>query len=121
MTATAELADVIFPASTPLEVNGTYVAADRKVSHLTGVLNPAGEKNNEEIISTLAGAMQVNLNAYKSQAVKDSITTAEQAIDMAQVQAQLLMPDCTELFKTAPIPNPALKKFNDKLAREGLK
>ncbi|MFA7148737.1 MAG: molybdopterin-dependent oxidoreductase, partial [Syntrophomonadaceae bacterium] len=121
MTPTAELAEVIFPASTPVEVNGTYIAADRKVREVSSVLNPAGGKNNEEIISDLAGAMSVNLADYKSQGIKDSITVAEQAIYMAQVQVQLLMPECTELFKPAPIQNPALKKFNDKLGREGLK
>jgi len=121
MTATAELAEVIFPASTPLEVNGTYIGADRKVRQVAGVLSPACGKNNEQIISGLAEAMQVSLDDYKSQAVKDSIATAEQAIDMAQVSAQLLIPECTELFNPAPIQNPALKKFNDKLCREGLK
>jgi len=121
MTATAELADIIFPASTPVEVNGTYITADRKVRQVAGVLNPVAGKNNEEIISGLAGAMQINLDAYKTQAVKDSIATAEQAIDIAQVQVQLLIPECTELFQPAPIQNPALRKFNDKLGREGLK
>ena len=121
MTATAELADIIFPASTPVEVNGTYITADRKVRQVAGVLNPVAGKNNEEIISGLAGAMQINLDAYKTQAVKDSIATAEQAIDIAQVQVQLLIPECTELFQPAPIQNPVLRKFNDKLGREGLK
>ena len=65
--------------------------------------------------------MSVNLGDYKSQAVKDSIAAAEQAIAMAQLTPQLLMPECTELFKPAPIQNPALKKFNNKLGREGLK
>ncbi|MDD4563109.1 MAG: molybdopterin-dependent oxidoreductase, partial [Syntrophomonadaceae bacterium] len=121
MTATAELADVIFPASIPVEVNGTYIGADRKVRQVSSVLNPAGGKNNEEIISDLAGAMSVNLADYKSGAVNDSIAAAEQAIAMAQLTPQLLMPDCTELFQPAPIQNPALRKFNDKLSREGLK
>lgn len=120
MTATAELADVIFPGSTPVEVDGTYIAADRKVKRVSSVLNPIGGKNNEEIIYGLARAMQVNLNDYKSQAVKDSIETAKQVIDMKQVSTELLLPDSTELFKPAPIQNPALRKFNDKLSREGL-
>ena len=121
MTATTELADVIFPASTPVEVDGTFIAADRKVRRVSSVLNPAGGMNNEEIIYSLAGAMQVNLDDYISMAVKSSIEITEPDIDMAQVSVGLLIPDSTELFKPAPVQNPALRKFNDKLRREGLK
>ncbi|MDD3899410.1 MAG: molybdopterin-dependent oxidoreductase, partial [Syntrophomonadaceae bacterium] len=117
MTPTAELADVIFPASTPVEVDGTYVSADGKVKKVAKVANPLCKFNNEEIITNLAQAMEVNLGAYQEGAVRTAINCDE----AHPGRVNLTLPTGTELFRTAPVQNPALRKFNDKLSREGLK
>lgn len=118
MTPTAELASVVFPGSTPVEINGTYISADRKVKKLAQVINPRSGLDNEEIISGLASVMQVNLKAYQERAVRTAIKNSGQKFDPGQVSLSLFSGN--ELFKPAQQANPALIWFNKKISQEGL-
>ena len=52
MTPTAELADVVLPGSTPLEVSGTYVSGDGKIKKLRQVRKPESGIDNVGVIKT---------------------------------------------------------------------
>jgi formate dehydrogenase major subunit len=54
LTASALEADVVLPASTPLESSGTYTACDRRVQHSPAIFPPKSGMANREIICRLA-------------------------------------------------------------------
>ena len=54
MTASASEADVVLPASTPLESSGTYTACDRRVQSSPAIFPPKSGMANWEIICRLA-------------------------------------------------------------------
>ena len=54
MTTSASEADVVLPASTPLESSGTYTACDRRVQRSQAIFSPKGGMTNWEIICRLA-------------------------------------------------------------------
>ena len=119
MTATAELADVIFPASTPVEVDGTYVSTDGKIKKLAKIINPLSGLNNEEIIFNLARTMQVNLAAYRKGMVQIAVDHNE--LNLSQIKLSLPASSSSDYFNPVLEQNPALAKFNQILSREGLK
>lgn len=58
MTETAEMADVVFPACSFLEKEGTFTNIERRVQRVRKVLEPVGESRPDlEIIADLAEAM----------------------------------------------------------------
>ncbi|MEI6614660.1 MAG: molybdopterin-dependent oxidoreductase, partial [Chrysiogenales bacterium] len=60
-TATAEEADVVLPASTPLESEGTFTACDRRVQRSKVLFPPKSGFSNREIITTLAEKLAMPL------------------------------------------------------------
>jgi predicted molibdopterin-dependent oxidoreductase YjgC len=60
-TATADEADIVLPASTPLESSGTYTACDRRVQRSEALFPPQGGFSNLEIITTLAEKLAMPL------------------------------------------------------------
>jgi formate dehydrogenase major subunit len=60
-TATAEAADVVLPASTPLESEGTFTACDRRVQRSEALFPPKSGFSNLGIISTLAEKLAMPL------------------------------------------------------------
>ena len=54
MTASASEADVVLPASTPLESTGTFTACDRRVQRSQAIFPPKSGMANWEIISRLS-------------------------------------------------------------------
>jgi formate dehydrogenase major subunit len=60
-TATADEADIVLPASTPLESEGTYTACDRRVQRNNALFPPQSGLNNLEIITTLAEKLAMPL------------------------------------------------------------
>ncbi|MCX6374848.1 MAG: molybdopterin-dependent oxidoreductase, partial [Armatimonadetes bacterium] len=58
MTETARLADVVFPACSFLEKDGTFTSIDRRVQRVRKVLEPLGESRSDlDIIADLASAL----------------------------------------------------------------
>jgi predicted molibdopterin-dependent oxidoreductase YjgC len=58
LTETAQLADVVLPAASYAEKEGTFTATDRRVSRVCKAIEPVGEsKPDWEIVSLLAKAM----------------------------------------------------------------
>jgi predicted molibdopterin-dependent oxidoreductase YjgC len=57
MTATAASANVVLPASTPLESTGTFTACDRRVQRSSKIFPPKSGMENWEIICSLAEKM----------------------------------------------------------------
>ncbi|MGD0235703.1 MAG: NAD(P)-binding protein [Syntrophorhabdales bacterium] len=68
MTPTAMEADVVLPASLPIETEGSFTACDRRVQQVAKIFEPRTGMENWQVISTLAGRMGVTLS-YTS--VKD--------------------------------------------------
>ena len=60
-TATADEADVVLPASTPLESEGTFTACDRRVQRSESLFLPKSGFSNREIITTLADKLAMPL------------------------------------------------------------
>jgi predicted molibdopterin-dependent oxidoreductase YjgC len=60
-TETAEAADVVLPASTPLESTGTYTACDRRVQKSDAIFPPKSGFSNLEIIGALAEKLAMPL------------------------------------------------------------
>jgi len=58
LTATAELADVVFPAAGWGEAEGTFTSSERRVQRVRKAIDPPGEARDDiEILSDLARAM----------------------------------------------------------------
>lgn len=57
LTETAKLAQVVLPASTPAETDGTMVSFDRRLGLLTKVAEPPGGLSNAELICRLSRAL----------------------------------------------------------------
>ena len=63
MTATAQLADVILPASVWAEKEGTYTSTDRRVQWSNKAIEPPGEaKSDFQIICEVAGRLGLEFN-----------------------------------------------------------
>jgi formate dehydrogenase major subunit len=75
-TATAERADVVLPASTPLESAGTYTACDRRVQRSEALFLPKSGWSNLEIISTLAEKLAMPLQLKTTDEIFNEIRQA---------------------------------------------
>ena len=74
LTETAELANVVFPASSFLEKDGTFTSIERRVQRVRKVFEPVGESRSDlEIIADLAAALGKDL-ARDPQAVMAEIS-----------------------------------------------
>jgi formate dehydrogenase major subunit len=61
-TVTAEAADIVIPAATPLEDTGTYTSCDRRVQKSEALFPPKTGLRNTEIITTLAEKLSMPLH-----------------------------------------------------------
>ena len=62
MTPTALEADVVLPASLPIETDGSFTACDRRVQKITKVFEPKAGMENWQIINRLAEKMGLGLS-----------------------------------------------------------
>ncbi|HEY43800.1 MAG TPA: NADH-quinone oxidoreductase subunit NuoG [Anaerolineae bacterium] len=70
MTPTAELADVVFPARSFIEREGTYTSGEHRVQRFyPAVLPLGGTKSDWRIVTSLANAMGIELNFPSAAAV----------------------------------------------------
>ena len=75
LTETAEFADVIFPASTYFEKDGTYTNTDRRVQLGRKVLDPPGEAREDwRIVAEIANRMGASMNYESPADVFDELT-----------------------------------------------
>ncbi|MFY9431645.1 MAG: FAD-dependent oxidoreductase [Thermacetogeniaceae bacterium] len=102
MSETAKAASVVLPGATPFETCGTYISCDGKEKLFSRVQEPLSGFDNLQVISTLTNALGAN-------------HFVECKVD-APAKVQLVLPEDTELFKTAAVVEPALRRFNEKLA-----
>ena len=77
LTETAEMADVVLPATSFAEKDGTFTNTERRVQRVRKVLNPRGESRGDwEIVSEVARRMGVDGFDFKdSSAVLDEIAS----------------------------------------------
>jgi len=74
LTETARMADVVLPATSFAEKEGTFTNTERKVQRVRKAVNPPGEaKEDLEIISDLSGRMGYPMNYENAQAVMEEI------------------------------------------------
>lgn len=102
MTETAGAASVVLPGATPLESSGTYISCDGQERSLSRVKEPLSGFDNLQLISALTNALGAN-------------HSADCKVE-APAKLQLVLPEDTELFKTAAVVDPALRRFNEKPA-----
>jgi formate dehydrogenase major subunit len=124
MTATAEIADVILPGSTPLETSGTYLSGDRKIKHLRRAQAPAANLDNLTVINDLAQVMKTRLPQLavpESAEVWGPYIKYADGFGLADGKASLILPADQLLFDPAPIQDPAIRKFNLRLTELGIK
>jgi NADH-quinone oxidoreductase subunit G len=70
MTATAELADVVLPARSFIEREGTYTSGEHRVQRFYPAVLPLGEtKPDWRIVALLANAMGIEMNFHSAAAV----------------------------------------------------
>ncbi|MDR9757809.1 MAG: molybdopterin-dependent oxidoreductase [Thermoanaerobacterales bacterium] len=102
MTETARAAGVVLPGATPLESCGTYISCDGKERSFARIQEPLSGFDNLQVISALINALGANYSV--------------DCKGEAPAKLQLVLPKDTELFKTAAVVDPALRRFNEKLA-----
>lgn len=108
MTATADLADVVLPGSTPLETEGTYISADGQTRSFNRIIEPAAGRDNLAVIKQLGEAMNIDV-------------TIRESTDNNPRPGGFTWPADDLLFARAAVCDPALVRFNRRLESEGLK
>jgi len=76
MTATALEADVVLPASLPIETEGTFTACDRRVQATAKIFEPRAGMENWQILEALAERMHIALTPQGMRAVGEEIGKA---------------------------------------------
>ena len=76
MTATAQEADVVLPASLPIETEGTYTACDRRVQETAKVFEPRAGMENRQILEALAEKMHFTLTPRGTRDIGEEIKKA---------------------------------------------
>ncbi len=76
MTATAQEADVVLPASLPIETEGTFTACDRRVQATAKVFEPGAGMENWQILSALAEKMHITLAPQGAGSIGEEIRKA---------------------------------------------
>ena len=76
LTETAQLADVVLPAASFAEKNGTFTNTERRIQLVRKAIEPPGlSRPDLEIITELAGRMSYPMNYASSEAVMQEIAT----------------------------------------------
>jgi formate dehydrogenase major subunit len=119
MTATAEMADVVLPGSTPLEASGTFISSDGSTAAVHKVREAVSGRDNRNILQSLIGAINPGLNEIaQATAMVMTIPIKKQAIKYEKEfafgdgKARLLIPDDSRLFESMPVNDPALQGFS---------
>ncbi|MDD4638099.1 MAG: molybdopterin-dependent oxidoreductase, partial [Bacteroidales bacterium] len=127
MTATAAKADVVLPASTPLEVAGTYISSDGKMAVLQKVKSAPSGRDNMDVLGSLISAMNPMIrdidNAVDRMKLDKLWRTAvkyETSFAFEEGRARFAIPDQRLLFEPAAITDPALLRFRENLLKNGL-
>jgi len=76
MTETAMEADVVLPASLPIETEGTFTACDRRVQASARVFTPRTGMDNGQIIRALAKKMDITLGPQGQKEIREEILKA---------------------------------------------
>ncbi len=76
MTATAQEADVVLPASLPIETEGTFTACDRRVQATAKIFEPKAGKENWQILEALAEKMHIALTPRSTKNIGQEIKKA---------------------------------------------
>ncbi len=101
MTETAAIADVVLPATSFAEKNGTTVSSDRRVLRTRVAMNPPGNARNDwEIILDIADYMKVDIGKYsnESEIFDEMARTAPimAGINYARLEAEELQWPCPD-------------------------
>lgn len=76
LTETAQLADVVFPAASFAEKEGTFSNTERRVQRVRKAVNPPGEaKADWEIVAAVSGAMGYPMDYSSASAIFDEIAS----------------------------------------------
>ena len=125
MTPTAAKADVVLPASTPLEGSGTYISSDGKIAQLNRVRTAPSGRSNLDILQSLIRAMNPSINDFddiakrvKADKVWRQAVKFEDSFAFEDGRARLVIPGDNMLFEPMRITDPALLKFRQKLISE---
>ncbi|WP_041367369.1 formate dehydrogenase subunit alpha [Natranaerobius thermophilus] len=74
MTETAKLADVVLPATSFAETEGTFTNTERRVQRVRKAVEPPGQaKTDREILTLLANRLELNWNYNNDEEVMDEI------------------------------------------------
>jgi predicted molibdopterin-dependent oxidoreductase YjgC len=76
MTATALEADVVLPASLPIETEGTFTACDRRVQATAKIFEPRSGMENWQILEALAEKMHIALTPQGTSLIGEEIRKA---------------------------------------------
>ena len=88
LTETARLADVVFPACSFLEKDGTFTNVERRVQRVRKMLDPVGESRSDlEIIAKLASALGGKLSSEPADVMREIAANVPQ---YAQVSYEAL-------------------------------
>lgn len=118
MTATSELADVVLPASSPLETSGSYLSADNvKTLLLPAVSPPAGKDNLQilgQLIKTLSPGSQ-DMHRLGEKIANDlrwsQPVQFQKGFDFPDGLARLVWPADGDIFGPNLFSDPAILKF----------
>ncbi|MGE5372180.1 MAG: FAD-dependent oxidoreductase [Solirubrobacterales bacterium] len=121
MNATAELAQIVLPASLPFETAGSYTSADNRTLPVHQVVPPAAGEDNLNVIRTLAAAMGSDAGSLAADVKPVPQSRYMDAFATADGKARLGLHDKNVIFAAWPETDPMLMKFQTRLIREGLK
>lgn len=119
-TPTASMADVVFPAASFAESEGTYVSAGGNIQGISRVLPPLGGKANIEIISQLSKYMGNSLKTQPDKTIVQDIEIAIESSGTVSDDAKLYPPGQSEMFLKQPNTNFMYETFCSYLKKEGL-
>jgi formate dehydrogenase major subunit len=78
LTYAAQKADVVLPAASFAESNGTIVSTDRRILKVQAARSPAAGFDHLQILSALSEAMDSSLSEYTSEALRVAIEKTEE-------------------------------------------
>lgn len=118
MTATAGLAEVVLPASSPLETSGSYLSADNVKAQLLPAVSPPGGKDNLQILEQLIKTLRPgshDMHERKETIGKDrrwaQPVQFQKGFDFPDGRARLVLPADGNLFVSNIFSDPAMLRF----------
>ncbi|HEX3012345.1 MAG TPA: molybdopterin-dependent oxidoreductase, partial [Syntrophomonadaceae bacterium] len=123
MTPTAACADVVLPASLPLETDGTCLSSDGIIKNFNKAIAPTVGLNNQQVISGLAEAMKVKLQAFQAKQRNETWNNPVKFMDgfvFSDHKARISVPEDDNIFEVFPELDPVIIWLNQKLIAEEL-